>query len=265
MLPRIGVSQSIPEIEDHIKYSLETFQRFQDSGIIESKQKCRKCDSYDSLGKENIRLTQYLLNTLPLVPETLTDSVSDLYSSKSVASMTVVTSADKKLRQWNWVPWVKNSIPENFQIIEYRTIKGVRTTIPPYLPYESSRYNPDNPRFDTIYIIHSKKGVTYYLPLQSYKFDSQTSAQKISAISISDTGIVFNCKLFPVRGNLAEEIWNYGVRNDTSDGYRNNRMIVINNSNMIMVPDYNLRDKMKLRWITYEFDGEHFVYKGITK
>ena len=119
--------------------------------------------------------------------------------------------------------------------------------------------------YDTIYSIKSKSGVTYYLPVERWKADGRTSGQRITAFTITDTGLVMDCKIFKTRKSLLSTIELHDP--DMAEYYeiKAHEININNNGHTLCIPQINASDKFTSKWLSYEFDGEYFVYKGITK
>ena len=265
-LPNIGASQTLAEFENHVRHSLHKIQAmfdstrgqtFFDSSKGKMVYRMPKGNYNDSLWNDNAELKKYLLETLPRIPESLTVHIPN---DEQYTWFHAATSPDKKFREWSWNTLTGGSRPIIWALYQYKTLNGIKVFDPVDTINEGGGLTCS--RCDTIYTIRAKNGTTCYLPIEISKMDSHSWGEGISALRINDT-LEMNVPLFQdSTGFISGLSW----RNDDAgppDNETPYRIIVSQNGRTILIPYFAEDNKWKQK--IYKFDGEHFIYKGITK
>jgi hypothetical protein len=213
----------------------------------------------DSLERINKRFRKYLMATLPQVTESLS---SDL---NIPSDMTISTSADKKFRSWAWNTWTGGSMPDITLLIEYKTSKGIKVAWP------NGGHDISDESPDTTYVLKSPQGMTYYLSVTEWPAEQRNFGKTIRAYVIADSGLVLDFKLFKahdaltgkleLESNLSYSTEDWEDRNHIPDSFPGITLSADNHKLFLPHPDDSDRVVMDL----YKFDGEHFVYKGVSK
>lgn len=223
---------------------------------------------YDSLMDENIRLKDYLVTTLPKVPESLTTYFP---RNHFAGAMDVTTSPDNKFREWSWSTMMGGTMPVIWRVFQYQTLKDIRVNCPVFFNTEGSPEGEEgfpNYSFDTIFSIVGKNGITYYMPVEGWKGDSRNAGRTLKTFIIRDTVLEFGIKLFKTKTGLVSEIplSYYGEDGPLTWEYVQERSFKFkNNGRTLLVPLLTTEEGKTLRYLQYDFDGEYFVYKGVKK
>jgi hypothetical protein len=238
--------QSLQAMFDRIKSVHQDLDRLHDSSLSNS-------DYRDSLYNLSEYLEIYLRSYLPRFAESVSADVPvDL-------GVTVVTSPDKKLREWSWDSYTGGSCPNIYELVEYATPKGTSTFDLMDIPPEQDLHNH---AYDTIFTVVRSDGKTIYLPLQWWKADGMNSGQTLSAWIIEDTSLK-RVKLFRTKKSDLSEItyqWPVQDENDAQE-----RVGITVEGDRLWVPLLDKRDKPTDKSILYTFDSTHFVFTGTVK
>jgi hypothetical protein len=156
------------------------------------------------------------------------------------------------------------SMPTYWKVFEFATPSGIKAI--DGCPDEGPADLCDG-TFDTIYSIKSINGNIYYLGLEIWIADGQNSGQTLKAFAVEGYELNTNLKLFQTRSGLVSEIelpFPEGVNNGT---YKQpfHTINIRDDGRTLLVPLLTAEYKITSKYLRYEFDGEHFVYKGISK
>ena len=264
-------AQTTQELNEHIAYYNNRIQAFFDSSRYHnyffdssrskwtSQPPVRGYD--DSLLFENKRLKQYLISTLPNVSGSLTSYVPAYQENISFYGFGAVTSQDKKFRQWAWDTWMGGTMPTIWQVFEYEISSGV---IKVFDPIDTGiEVVLSNSSYMNIYSVIAKNGNKIYLPVEGWKGDSRTWGENIAAFMIRDNTLIFGLKIF--EGSVGmESILSYACETNVSPKNPDPFKIEVRkNGTILLIPYFTNGNKWKHK--LYKFDGEHFIYKGVTK
>ncbi|HYM36532.1 MAG TPA: hypothetical protein VET48_14125 [Steroidobacteraceae bacterium] len=211
----------------------------------------------DSLSGASEQLRSYLLETLPKTTGSLTENI------QAPESMWVVTSPDKKLREWAWDTKTGGSMPEIIMLLEYQTPHGLAVTDPHDTTQEGN--TPD--WFDTIYTVHSKSGHTYYLPIISSQYSTKDVGSRIEAYEIVGDKLNTTVNLFRTpKKELHSIAINYDYFSNYSDALSRERFrIKLSPDAQILTIPVVVGDSVTAGTLKYIFDGERYVFKETVK
>ncbi len=251
-IPTYSLAQTLDDIKARLEVSYKRIWKFY---------KSTEAGSSDSLMNENIRLKDYLLATLPKVPESLT---AYFPKNEFAGKMDVVTSPDKKFRQWSWNTLMGGTMPWLWQIYQYQTSDGIKV----FCSEDVDINNLSNDSFDTIFSVVGISGVTYYLPVIGWMGDTRNAGRTLIAFIIKDSTLVFGVELFKTKKGFVNKIpISYSSQDEaiTWDYVQKHSFRLENNGRTLLVPLINKHYKMTSKHLQYDFDGEYFVYKGVKK
>ncbi len=203
----------------------------------------------DSLKEANELLRWYLVKNLPRTPGALTDTA---YSKDGLA---IVTAPDGKLREWHWNNWTGGTMPEYDQLIEYQSPSGIRIVDQNSVSPEDNQHNS---WYDTIFEVHKANGKPVYLPVEAFQEWSTMGGEFISAFEIGDSSLIYDSSFFQTKKGRVSTI---GIETHSIDS----DIVVVPNGPTLFVPVVNKEYYITTKRLRYEFDGDHFVYQGISK
>ncbi len=243
-------SQSPREFEHHLKKLMSQ---------IDDLSCCPNDDDDSALSEASSKFNDYLFATLPKIPESLTMKMH-------VGGLWIATSSDHKIRSWAWDTHTGGSMPEIGELIEFSTSKGIQV-IDPNVHNEG---NQDS-WIDTILTVHTQSSRTYYLPISGWQGDGMHVGEQVNAYEIKDTTLNTEVPLFRTKkGNLTNSISYYSDRESAN----RNRFRLSPDGSTFFVPVARFLSKhdrergyasLTSKSLRYEFDGEHFVYRGVTR
>jgi hypothetical protein len=263
-------AQTMADVQAHLAKAFSKIQDFHDSTYpqisfdsnhIQKSVRWPKGNYDDSLQNINNELKKYLIETLPRIPESLTTPIPYNYISQGVG---VTTSSNKKFREWAWDTWMGGSMPEYWKVFEFATQSGIKAIDG---CADEGPSDLCDGTFDTILSIEPKNGNIYYLGLEIWIADAQNSGQTLKAFAVEGSELNTNLKLFQTRSGLESEIelpFPEGVNNGT---YKKafHTISLRDDGRTLLVPLLTSEYKMTSKYLRYDFDGEHFVYKGVSK
>ena len=220
-------------------------------------------DYRDSAEQAHLRLKGYLIKTLPEIPNSLSAPIG------RTGGVWVAAAPDGKMRSWAWDTDLGGTMPVIYLILEYLTPKGIRVVD----MTDTSEGAGNCGWYDTIYHIISDSKQSFYLPRMRLKASTCLTGAEISAYSIEDTGLRTDVRIFKTPKKLLSSIdyeYNYFSNYDDSTGTERHQLELRDDGKLLTIPVVkNSGDpcggEMTSKSLRYEFDGEHFVYKGISK
>jgi hypothetical protein len=174
-MPHFVQSQSLPSLHAHLTAS---FDRIGECYRLSRQERTipGKTEAYiDSLNMASEELRSYLMRTLPLIPESISDTMA------VPEGLWVNTSADKNFRAWSWDTKTGGEKPKIVMLFEFATPNGL--AVVDSRLNGATDYAPD--WYDTIYAIQSLNGVPFYMPLVNSQFTASDVAQRVDAFVIN--------------------------------------------------------------------------------
>jgi hypothetical protein len=243
--PGSAKAQTLQAFRNHVIKALAEVDRIYDS--TRSDQPHDKNVNYDdSLFSVNQHLKAYLTGTLPRIPIALTNP------DPSIEGLNSVASSDHYLRVWSWDTRMGGSWPTIYSLVEFRTDGGIRTKV------IKGRW------YDTIFSIVANNQLRYYVPFLKSKYSTSDVGQSVFAWRLTPKSLETRVKLF--RDSSLKSTLDIGYnyfRNYSYTGDERRKIELHVDTLLIPVVDDN--DSLIDKNSTYIFDGEHFVYKGISK
>jgi hypothetical protein len=261
----ICYSQTIGEFQHHVSFALRNIERLHDSTdpqITYNPDHSTKSvwwpkgEYRDSLDVANQQLIDYFLKTLPLFSESLT------IADTSIEGVNITTSANKKIRQWSWNTWMGGSMPDYAKILEVNTTTGIKA----FNACQASPADLCNGTFTDIYDVTAKSGELYYVAVERWIGDGRHAGQTLRNFAIIGDSLKTNLNLFKTRKGSESEIYYYYPEDSVTWEFANAHSIQFtNDGRTVLIPLVTEQDKITSKFLRYEFDGEHFVYKGVSK
>jgi hypothetical protein len=207
------------------------------------------------------RLYDFFLDSLPRIPESLTMAVP---SNRIGEPVHIVSSSDHKVRFWAWDSELGGEAPNMFEVVEFSGASGIRTYTEPLDSDEAIAAMQFDHWCDTLFSATSKEGITYYLPLERWVADRQNAGENLSAFTIEGDSLNFNHALFQTRTSLLKSIDFHYPEEVQSWEYEHEHTITIKDEGkVLLIPLVSSKGKMTSQHLRYDFDGEHYIYKGI--
>jgi hypothetical protein len=216
----------------------------------------------DSLVLLNAKLLHYLLANLPRVPESLTTDY------KLMGWVRISTTGGKKLRIWSWDDGsggpTSGSPRVTIAVAEYQTPEGIKAQriIPDDTTQEDWRYHVG--RCDTIYTVKGKQGQMYYIPMCIFESDEEGDGylRDVEAYAIEGDHLNTRVPLFEKSGKTMS---NVTIDFECERYWEPHNFRMKHHGKVLLVPHINRHHEMTSKDEIYEFDGYHFVYKGVSK
>jgi hypothetical protein len=209
----------------------------------------------DSLELANAYLEMYLEKNLAKIPITLTARIPESLG------INVVTSSDRKLRFWSWDTHMGGSMPQIQELAEYVTQNGVEIIDP------QVRNDPNQDSWiDKIRTVHTNSGQTIYLAISGWQGDGMHVGEQVNAYAIKDSKLT-DIPFFKAKKGLLSSISYYSATG------RRNRFKFHDDGKTFLVPlaryasaeaKKNDEVTMTSRSLRYEFDGNYYVYRGVS-
>jgi hypothetical protein len=209
----------------------------------------------DSLELANAYLEMYLEKNLARIPHTLSARISEN------VGINVVTSSDRKLRFWSWDTQMGGSMPQIDELAEYSAQNGIKI-IDPHV-----RNDPNQDSWvDKIRIMHTNSGQTVYLAISGWQGDGMHVGEQVNAYAIKDSELT-SIPLFKTKKGVLSSISYYSARG------RRNHFKFRDHGRTFLVPlaryagataKKNDEVTMTSRSLRYEFDGNHYLYQGMS-
>ena len=254
LAPKLSVAQTLHEFEEHLKslFALQDEQR--EAGL----------SGMDSLETVDSEIFDYLSKTLTTMPQTLT---AVFHLPSGITGLSATSSVDHKVRAWSWDTWTGGSMPQYEVLIQYQSPTGIRVEY----GYDTSTEGGNSSWYDTIYSVRTDRRATIYLPVLGSKYSNSDVGQEIDAYSITDSSLNRNLLLFQTPKQRLNSI-GFGYNYFSNYGWKTTRerhkIHLEDNGKVLIIPivkDDTTGGRMTSKSLRYEFDGEHFVYKGISK
>ncbi len=209
----------------------------------------------DSLEAWNHQLIRFLLKELPRHPQSLLNDFK-------FEGMRIVTSSNRQLRIWNWDDQLGGHVFRYYwAVAEFKTPIGIKTKL--LLPADtiSDGWQLAIGRCDTIFSVGDSAGRMIYLPRFHYIADEGYLNESVDAYSIDRNKLNTNFRAFKSKSGK--------LHNSISLIYKNpfphRRQIEVKGNELLVPKVIESSDYATSSSLRYEFDGSHFVYKGITK
>ena len=156
-------------------------------------------------------------------------------------------------------------MPEIENIVEYRTPAGIQVVDLQRDFGWSARDRGGNVTFDTIFQLTPPRGLTIYFPRGYWKADGRHWGSQLNVFQIDGPLLSTDVKVFPSNDTLDRSF-----ESELSSGCEDCRVPSIRmESNAIFIQHIDGRssdkDILTSDFEKYEFDGKHFIYKGISK
>ena len=214
--------------------------------------------AFSILDRANASLADYLLTTLPAMPQSLTMKFHD-------DRMWVTTSPDRKIRSWAWNTWTGGSMPQIDELVEYKSSNGIQVVN----PFED-REGGNDTWINEIKSVSTNTGHTYYLVISGWVGDGMHHGEQANIYEIENNTLNTKVPLFQTKKGILNEISYYSA----SESDHINRFKLSPDGRTFLVPLAYYKSKadkendnvtLTRKSLKYEFDGEHFVYRGVTK
>lgn len=205
----------------------------------------------DSLREASEDLRRYLLQALPLIPESIDAPIA------TPENLWLTTSADTKLRTWAWDTKTGGEQPQIVMLFEYRTASGVKVV--DLRPTGATGYAPD--WYDTIYTVTTRQGETYYIPFVNSQFTASKVAQRLDAYTISEGLLRKGARLFQTTGGPAHSIelrYDYFKNYSEKLGRERFKIKFSNTMQTLSVP-VAIGDSLTSSNRLFEFDGNRYI------
>ncbi|GEM_PF-5298889 len=253
LLPALSHAQTPRQCKRHVEALLDSIDRaacaYRNSDDEDS--------AFSRLQDANTALYDYLSSVLPKMPLTMKFHDDRLW---------IATSADKNIRTWAWNTYEGGSEPQIYQLVEFQSASGIQVVN----PYQDQDGGNDS-WITEIKMVHTGSGHTYYLAIADWVGDGMHVGEQVDAYEISGTNLNTQVPLFQTaQGTLSEILYRAEPRSTLRVG---NHFKLSPDGRTFFVPltlFKNEQDKaddrvtMTRRSLKYEFDGEHFVYRGVT-
>jgi hypothetical protein len=246
-LPKIGQAQSPREFERTAK---KLMSRIDDLFCCEH--------ANDSLLEiANGNLYEFLDTTLSKIPQSISMKMH-------IEGLWVATSADHKLRSWAWNTYMGGSMPQISELVEFETPKGIQV-VDPFANVEGGN---DGTWIYKIRTVHTKSGHTCYLVISGSQGDGRHVGEQVDTYEIQGTKLNMNVPIFQTKKGLLSEI---SYSSDPTISNVHNQFKFSADGRTFLVPLGYLKDKenysvrLTKKSLRYVFDGEHFVYQGVTR
>jgi hypothetical protein len=203
----------------------------------------------DSLEDADNYLRFYLDKYLPNFPESLQDT-------GKFDGIWITGSNDEKIRIWGWDTRLGGSMPNLYNIIEYRTSKGISI-----YDEEENAHEGDlgNEWYNSISAVTRDDGTTFYIFVSTGKGDSRTWGQAVSALVIKDTSLEYQ-KLFLKDKDTTESLDYQGP--DPMIYHNSEHIKIEDNGRRILIPVLGPNDDPTPDFDRYEFDGKYYKLVG---
>ncbi|HET9137109.1 MAG TPA: hypothetical protein VFO76_10760 [Candidatus Kapabacteria bacterium] len=237
-------AQTVSEFETTIKHFLAKIESIHNSPESENK--------YDSLLAENSLLKDYLIETLPKIPNSTSLTFGDMFFPSYSFGVWIRTSPDKKIRQWAWDTRMGGTMPNIGMVLEFETPNGIKAV------NANDSESINDFWIDSFYILKKPNGQIIYLLVENWKADSRTSGQRVIALSIIDTSISLNLPIFENDEHTLIDDISFGF--DVFDFLPDKKtpeLSIMSNGEVIHVP----KETKKGRWegfTTFKYNGEYF-------
>ncbi len=215
----------------------------------------------DSLWQVSAWLTDFLKATLPRIPRSMEADIDSSWDYVSFENggvqkyrfIWLASSPDHKMRIWTWDTWTGGSMPSFKNLAEYQTSTGIKVT-----DFESAEV------FDTIYSIAQPNGKTLYLPSGTWRGDGRNSGSGLYAFEINGENLNTDVRVFPPVDTFNRE-YTSDFSASCEDCTIPQMKVEGKKLSIQHIDGSGDKDVLTSKFDEYEFDGEHFVYRGISK
>ncbi|MBA3829990.1 MAG: hypothetical protein H0X33_13700 [Taibaiella sp.] len=240
-------AQTMDSIEDQILRYLDTIEQYRNPSY--------QINDSSISNDANYNLMIYLDDVCKREPNTLNEKFQKLIKRGVVS-----TSNDHKFRIYSWDNQRGGTMRCYNSILQYRIGKLTRTKIL-YIDTGEASERGIGADYNIIHTITTNTNRTIYLVERDGIYMSSYGSVGIKAFEITAMGINDSVKIFKTSKAFLNNIDCSYYYSDTIP----NKLYLSKDKKTVYIPLTNANEQLTGKHLLYKFDGEKFVYSGVSK